>query len=142
MVNELRWQQRMENFERAFLLLEESLTDLDELSDLEKEGIVQRFEYTFELAWKTLKDYLAYTGIVPDQLTPRSVIKQAFSSRIIEDGQTWINMLEQRNLMAHTYSRKNFETAIQLITENYFSAIKQLFDLLKTQNLKTQNLET
>ena len=136
MVNEMRWQQRMENFERAFLLLEEALTDLDELSDLEKEGIVQRFEYTFELAWKTLKDYLEYTGIVLEQLTPRSVIKQAFASKIIADGQAWIDMLEQRNLMAHTYSKKNFETAIKLISESYFEAIAQVFKMLKTQCLE------
>jgi nucleotidyltransferase substrate binding protein (TIGR01987 family) len=136
MVNEMRWRQRLENFERAFLLLKEALTDLDELSDLEKEGIVQRFEYTFELAWKTLKDYLEYTGINLDQLTPRSVIKQAFSARIIEDGQAWIDMLEQRNLMAHTYSKKNFESAIKLISESYFAGIQQVFNLLKSQSME------
>lgn len=127
----------MENFERAFLLLKEALSDLDTLSDLEKEGIVQRFEYTFELAWKTVKDYLEYSGIELNQVTPRAVIKQAFASKIISDGNTWIDMLEQRNLMAHTYSRENFDTAIQLISEHYFAAIHQVYELLKTQCLES-----
>lgn len=68
--------------------------DVDEMSDLEKEGVVQRFEYTFELAWKTLKDYLVYSGVVLDQITPRKVIKEAFAAKIIDDGQIWIDMLE------------------------------------------------
>ena len=59
-------------------------------SDLEKQGIIRRFEIAFELAWKTLKDYLQFSGIVFDQITPRSVIKQGFSAKIVSDGQVWI----------------------------------------------------
>jgi len=128
----MRWKQRLENFERGMRLLKEAFdTHPDGLSDLEKEGVVQRFEYTFELAWKTLKDYLVYSGVAFDQITPRSVIKQAFAARIIKDGQMWIDMLEQRNLMAHTYDLETFETVFSSIEQRYVGALEQVFAWLK-----------
>jgi nucleotidyltransferase substrate binding protein (TIGR01987 family) len=132
MRNDIRWKQRFENFERAFLLLQEAFKkDPSEMSDLEKEGVVQRFEYTFELAWKTLKDYLDYSGVNFDQITPRSVIKEAFAAKIIKDGQTWIDMLEQRNLMSHTYDSGTFETVFRSISQHYLVALEQVFTWLK-----------
>jgi len=132
MRNDTRWKQRLENFERAFLLLQEAFKkDSAEMSDLEKEGAVQRFEYTFELAWKTLKDYLDYSGVVFDQITPRSVIKQAFAAKIVKDGQTWIEMLEQRNLMSHTYDSQKFDAAFSNIMQHYLVALEQVFTWLK-----------
>lgn len=128
----IRWKQRFENFESAFMLLKEAFErDISKMSDLEKEGVVQRFEYTFELGWKTLKDYLVYSGIVFDQITPRRVIKEAFAAKIIEDGQTWIDMLEQRKLMSHTYDRKTFDSVMCNITQRYFAALEQVFTWIK-----------
>ena len=133
----IRWKQRFDNFESAFTLLKEAFEkDIAEMSDLEKEGVVQRFEYTFELAWKTLKDYLIYSGIVFDQITPRRVIKEAFAARIIEDGQTWIDMLEQRNLMSHTYDKETFEGVIRNISQRYFAPLEQVFTWLKQKMLE------
>jgi nucleotidyltransferase substrate binding protein (TIGR01987 family) len=124
----IRWLQRFENFEKAFRLLSDALTKgVRELSDLEKEGVVQRFEYTFELAWKTLKDYLEYDGVIIDVSTPRSVIKKAFAAGIVKDGQAWIDMLESRNVMSHTYDEEVFEKSITEISENYFAVIKELY---------------
>jgi nucleotidyltransferase substrate binding protein (TIGR01987 family) len=137
MKNAVRWNQRFENFERAFLLLKEAFEkDIGGMSDLEKEGVVQRFEYTFELAWKTVKDYLIYSGVVFDQITPRSVIKQAFAAKIIEDGQTWIDMLEQRNLMSHTYDKEIFDIVVRNISQRYFVALEQVFTWLKQKTLE------
>ncbi len=137
MRNAVRWNQRFENFERAFLLLKEAFEkDIATMSDLEKEGVVQRFEYTFELAWKTLKDYLVYSGVAFDQITPRSVIKQAFAARIIEDGQTWIDMLEQRNLMSHTYDKETFDAVVRNISQRYFVALEQAYAWLKQRPLE------
>lgn len=101
------------------------------MSDLEKEGAIQRFEYTFELAWKTLMDYLIYSGVVFDQITPRSVIKQAFAAKIIRDGQVWIDMLEKRDLMSHTYDDESFQVAFSSIAQSYLAAIDQVFAWLK-----------
>jgi nucleotidyltransferase substrate binding protein (TIGR01987 family) len=137
MRDDVRWEQRFENFERAFLLLKEAFgQDAGEMSDLEKEGAIQRFKYTFELAWKTLKDYLVYSGVVFDQITPRSVIKQAFTAKIIKDGQTWIDMLEKRNLMSHTYDDESFQIAFSSISQSYLIAIEQVFTWLKARAQK------
>jgi nucleotidyltransferase substrate binding protein (TIGR01987 family) len=125
MSTELRWKQRFANFSRAFSQLEQAVSQIDSLSRLEKEGLVQRFEYTFELAWKTLKDYLESQSV--DAKFPREVIKQSFFYEIIADGETWMDMLEKRNLMAHTYDENNFLVAVQVIVQSYYPAIKQLY---------------
>lgn len=135
-MKQTRWQQRFENYTRAFHLLEKVFADksIDQFSELEKEGIVQRFEYTFELAWKTLKDYLEYSGVTLEQITPRYVIKQAFASKIIQNGQVWINMFEHRNLMSHTYNPKTFTKAIEAIANHYLIPLKQLHTLLSEKD--------
>ena len=122
---DIRWKQRFQNFKRAYNQLKASVEQVNELSDLEKEGMVQRFEYTFELAWKTIKDYLEAQEV--DAKFPRQAIKQAFLYEIIEDGETWMDMLEQRNLMAHTYEESIFKKAVEKITNDYFPAITQVW---------------
>ncbi len=97
--SDIRWQQRFDNFDRALGLLREALANGPAaLNQLEKEGVVQRFEYTLELAWKTIKDYLEESGVVLTAVTPRQVIKDAFAARILTDGQAWIDMVDHRNL--------------------------------------------
>ena len=102
MSEDVRWKQRFQNFDRAVVLLREALANNRTLSMLEKEGVIRRFEYTYELAWKTVKDYLKASGVVILPMTPRQVIKEAFAAKIITDGQVWINMLDNRNLLSHT----------------------------------------
>ena len=128
MNQDIRWQQRFENFERALGLLREALKDVESLSELEKEGLVQRFEYTLELAWNTLRDYLYYQGIAVEPATPRTVIKQAFKVGIIDDGQLWLEMIDHRNLLSHTYNMDLFSKAVLLIAARYCIA----FDALET----------
>ncbi len=125
---DIRWKQRFENFKKAFQQFSEAVSSVDKLSVLEKEGMVQRFEYTFELAWKTLKDFLDAKNV--DARYPREVIKKAFEYDIIEDGETWLEMLEQRNLMAHTYSEEIFTKAVQMICGKYYPAIEQVYGFL------------
>ncbi len=96
------------------------------LSALEKEGMIQRFEYALELAWKTLKDYLEYQGQLIDPVTPRNVIKTAFAARIISDGAVWIDMLNHRNLLSHTYDAKTFENVSIAIDEKYFPVLDKM----------------
>ena len=92
--------------------------------------MIQRFEYTFELAWKTLKDYLEESGLVISPITPREVIKQAFAAKILPDGQVWINMLDNRNLLTHTYDVSVFEQAVVAIAAFYLPALEQLHQFL------------
>ena len=104
MNTEIRWEYRFANFRRAYVLLSGAFDDgVEALSQLEREGVIQRFEYTFELAWLTLKDRLEYDGVALTTVTPRNVIRQAFHAKLIADGDAWIDMLTDRNLMSHTY---------------------------------------
>jgi nucleotidyltransferase substrate binding protein (TIGR01987 family) len=128
---DIRWRQRFQNFKKAFEQLRDSVLKVDELSDLEKEGMVQRFEYTFELAWKTLKDYLEEQQV--NAKFPREVIKQSFHYEIIQDGEIWMDMLEKRNLMAHTYEETIFRDSVQKIANEYFKAISQLYNFLQNK---------
>ena len=85
------------------------------MNQLEKEGVIQRFEYCFELAWKSVKDYLEESGIVFAIVAPRQVLKEAFAAKVLSDGQVWIDMLDHRNLLSHTYSLASFEAAVNAI---------------------------
>jgi nucleotidyltransferase substrate binding protein (TIGR01987 family) len=133
---DIRWQQRFQNFDRAVLLLREPIErDVTTLSSLEKEGTIQRFEFAVELAWKTLKDYLESEGRVIAPVTPRNVIKEAFAARILGDGQVWIDMLDHRNLLAHTYDAVEFDKAVLAIRDRYLGAFLTLHSWLKARAL-------
>jgi nucleotidyltransferase substrate binding protein (TIGR01987 family) len=129
MDSDIRWKQRFHNFEKAFNLLEESLAKQD-LSGLEQAGVIQIYEFTFELAWKTLKDYLEERAVIVKY--PRDTIKEAFKYEIIDDGDLWMDMLQKRNLMAHTYDESSADLAYQLIHEHYYRALKQVLLRLGT----------
>lgn len=133
---DIRWKQRFSNFSRALLLLREAMEqDLASLKQLEKEGIIQRFEYTFELAWKVLKDKMEFDGIVLDQISPKAVVRQAFASKYINDPDTWLRMIGDRNLMSHTYDFVKFEAVIQSIADAYLPMLDEwYFSLLMEAN--------
>lgn len=134
---DIRWKQRFQNFDRAFVLLRQALENGPEvLNPLEKEGVVQRFEYCFELAWKTVKDYMEQSGFVFATVAPRQVLKEAFAARIIADGQVWIDMLDHRNLLSHTYNQAGFEQAVEAIHSRYLAGFAALHEFLQEESLK------
>lgn len=134
---DIRWKQRFQNFDRAFVLLRQALENgASALSTLEKEGVIQRFEYSFELAWKTLKDFLEAGGLVISPVTPRQVIKEAFAAKVIADGQTWIDMLDHRNLLSHTYDFAVFDKAVEAIAAHYLPAMAALHESLFDQAME------
>ncbi len=120
---DIRWKQRFSNFKKAFIQLTEFI-DKEELNKFEVQGLIQCFEYTFELAWKTMKDYLEQEGF--EVKSPRSAIQTAFQIQLVTDGHTWIDALEKRNLMAHTYDEEKASEAEVLIRNNYYTLIKEL----------------
>lgn len=131
---DIRWQQRFANFKRAFSLLREAMEqDVDQLSQLEKEGIIQRFEYTFELAWKVLKDKMENDGLVIDKISPKAVIKQAYAAKYINDAETWLKMIGDRNLMSHTYDFLKFEAVIKTIAAEYLPMLQEWYLQLLTE---------
>ncbi|MBW2735733.1 MAG: nucleotidyltransferase substrate binding protein [Deltaproteobacteria bacterium] len=123
-----RWVYRFDNYKRAFVLLREAIETMEdrELTQLEKEGVIQRFEYTWELAWKVLKDYLEYEGVILDKITPAAVIKAAFTAKIIEEGELWMRALDARNKMSHTYNLAKFEEVIAAIRAEYLRLLDGL----------------
>jgi len=123
-----RWQQRFQNFEKAYNKLAEA-DDLIEYSELEKTGLIKTFEYTFELAWKTLKDILEFEGF--EVKSPREAIKQAFQTGYITDGDGWLDILDKRNLMTHTYDEETSQEVLDLIKNKYFDLMEQLYNTLK-----------
>lgn len=130
MEQDIRWQQRFDNLQRAFTFLQTACKQ-EEYTHLEEAGVVQSFEFTFELAWKTLKDYLEQKGLNPR--FPRDVIKDAFRMEIIDKGEIWIRMLEKRNELSHTYNESSARKAVQIIKQDYFPCILQLYNYLKKE---------
>lgn len=118
---EIRWRQRFDNFEKAFELLEENI-DIVNSTELERAGIIQFFEMAFELAWKVMKDYLEAEGF--QVKSPKEAIKQAFQAELVEDGQVWMEALEDRNLTAHTYDEATAIEITERIKVNYFPALQ------------------
>src|SRR6266404_2985533 len=134
---DIRWKQRFQNFDRAYFLLSEALEGGSAaLNQLEKEGAIQRFEYSFELAWKTIKDFLEDGGMVFATITPRQVLKDAFAAKMIADGQVWIDMLDHRNLLSHTYNSASFEKAVEAVATRYLPAMKTLHEFFLKESLK------
>jgi nucleotidyltransferase substrate binding protein (TIGR01987 family) len=104
------------------------------LNDLEKEGTVQRFEYTVELAWKSLKDYLEFSGVELASVTPKSVMKAAFAARVITDGQLWIDMIDHRNLLSRKYDPALLGPGLKEIEHRYLPALEELHRYLEEQD--------
>lgn len=128
MNREVRWHYRFRNFSRAYILLSEATErEVGALNQLEREGVIQRFEYTFELAWNTLKDRLEYAGVALTEVTPRNVIRQAFAAKLIADAETWTDMLVDRNLMSHTYDFARFEAVINNIRDRYMAVLEEMY---------------
>ncbi|MFH1050586.1 MAG: HI0074 family nucleotidyltransferase substrate-binding subunit [bacterium] len=122
---DIRWEQRFDNLEKAFIKYESAIKDFENLSDLSKEGLVQRFEYTLELFWLTMKDFLENQGVIAK--FPREVIKKSFQFEIIDDGEIWMDMLEKRNLLSHTFDEENFNMALELIVNKYYDSMLKAY---------------
>ena len=119
-MEDIRWQQRFQNFLRAFALLQEAviLTQQRDLSDLEKQGLIQRFEFTHELAWNVLKDYFENQGNF--NLTgSRDATREAFNKGLITDGEEWMEMIKSRNQSTHTYQEEVANQLQDKIVKNY-----------------------
>ena len=111
---DIRWQQRFHNFLKAFSLLEQAVMQCKKsgLSDLEEQGLIQRFEFTHELAWKVLKDYFEYQGN-SDITGSRDATREAFNRGIIQDGEAWMEMIKSRNKSSHTYNEDTAKEIVQ-----------------------------
>jgi nucleotidyltransferase substrate binding protein (TIGR01987 family) len=134
---DIRWQQRFSNYRRALNQLEKFIAKGD-LSELEEQGLIKAFEYTFELAWNTLKDYLEYQGIF-NITGSRDVIREAFKNNLIEEGEIWMKMITSRNMTVHSYNEATAAEISSAILDEYFDLFKKLEAKLETLISGTQN---
>lgn len=127
MNEDIRWQQRLSNYSKALAELESAveLSRKKALSKLEEQGLIQCFEYTHELAWKTLKDFLENRG-VQNLFGSKDTTREAFKLGIIRDGEVWMDMIKSRNLTSHTYDEEIADKIAQNILHSYFSPLKEL----------------
>ena len=130
---DVRWKQRFQNFKKALITLK-SAVDLAakrDLTDLEKQGVIQGFEFTFELAWNVLKDYLEEQGIT-GLIGSKNAIRQAFNKELIEDGEIWIKMVHDRNLASHIYDEDTAEDLFAAIKDIYYYQFNKLAEKMNT----------
>ncbi|MEZ0484364.1 nucleotidyltransferase substrate binding protein [Fibrella aquatica] len=122
-----RWEQRFVNYRKALAKLREvsGVEGVEHFSELEREGIIQRFEYTYELAWKTLQDYLRYKGYI-DIAGPNPVLTQAIQDGYIADADGWRQMKKARELSSHTYDSAIANEVVEAILQFYFNLLDAL----------------
>lgn len=130
---DIRWIQRFHNFSKALSQLAEAvdLAGQRELSKLEKQGIVQAFEFTHELAWNTLKDFLENRG-AQNIYGSKDATREAFKAGLIENGETWMDMIKSRNQTTHTYDEAIVAEIVNAIMSSYFAE----FNVLQTRMSK------
>jgi nucleotidyltransferase substrate binding protein (TIGR01987 family) len=131
-MKDIRWKQRFANFNKALIQLE-NFVQKQELNELEKQGLIKAFEYTYELAWKTLQDLLKEKGF-EDSIGPKPVIDQSFQIGYIESGEGWVKMHKSRNLSAHTYDQIIADEIIVNIKKEYIYLFKELKIKLEKEN--------
>lgn len=128
---EVRWHQRFSNYKKALTQLTDAveLAQERELSELEQQGLIQAFEYTHELAWNTIKDFLEYRG-TSDIFGSRDATRAAFNLGLIKEGAIWMDMIQSRNKTSHTYDEETANEIASAIVENYFAEFIKLRDTL------------
>ncbi|WP_038069579.1 MULTISPECIES: nucleotidyltransferase substrate binding protein [Thermoanaerobacterium] len=116
---------KLENFIKALDRLKEGLLQYDEEDELQRDGIIQRYEFTFELAWKTLKEIFEDEGLIGLN-SPKTVLREAYSSGLIDDEKIWLDMLVDRNATSHIYSQSNAIEICKRIKEIYVDKLEKL----------------
>jgi len=153
MENDIRWQQRFSNFVKALTKLEQAVSyikndlikteELNQnsvivLDEMIKEGLIQRFEYTHELAWNVMKDYAEYQGNSTVGGS-RDATREAFQLKLISDGHIWMDMIVSRNKTSHTYNEEIADEIYFKILDNYFPAILEFNKNMENKRNESQN---
>jgi len=128
---DIRWKQRFKNFEQAFCRLQEAIKQ-DNLNELERNGLIQRFEFTIELAWKVMKDFLEEKGFA-FKPSPKDTFRQAQEARYIDYAQSLIDALNMRNELSHDYDGELFKLSEIELRNEIFPAIEKLHNFFANE---------
>jgi len=126
-LQDIRWKQRFQNFTKALQTMRDAveLSRSRDLSDLEQQGLIQGFEFTHELAWKVLKDYLEEQGFI-DIIGSKNATREAFKEGLLEDGQVWMDMIKARNETSHTYNIALADKIATQVLFQFYPAFEQM----------------
>jgi nucleotidyltransferase substrate binding protein (TIGR01987 family) len=127
---DIRWKQRFASYAKAFSQLEKFIEKGEGLNELEEQGMIQAFEYNFELAWNLIKDYYEYQGSTGIQGS-RDAFRLAFNRGLIKDGEGWMKMIESRTKTSHTYNTKTADEIVAAILGSYFQLFKALHETME-----------
>jgi len=128
--DDIRWVQRFDNYQRALAQLTKFI-DKGELNELEEQGLIQAFEYTHELAWNVLRDYLREQGN-PNIHGSRDATREAFKLELIRDGDSWMDMIRDRNQTSHTYNQETAQAIANNITGRFFTLFVMLQEKMRS----------
>ncbi len=134
---DIRWIQRFNNFVKALNQLTKFI-NAGELNELEKQGLIQSFEYTHELAWKTIKDFLEDQG-VQEIYGSKNATREAFKLGLLENGEVWMDMIKSRNLTSHTYNEDTTEKITHSIVGKYFEQFNLIYEKFSTLKQKEES---
>lgn len=135
-----RWEQKLSNYRKALHRLAEvvNVAKARELNDFEADGMIQRFEFTFELAWKLLKSYAEYQGVDKEIMGSRDAIRWAFENGLITDSNVWMEMIKRRNDTSHTYDEDTASEVVDRIEDVYYQCFVYLFEKMKSLSSQTE----
>jgi nucleotidyltransferase substrate binding protein (TIGR01987 family) len=133
-MDDIRWHQRLINYRKAFNQLEKAVK-MPSFSEIEREGLIQRFEYTYELAWNLLKDYLEEKGNTDIQGS-KDAIRMAFGFGLIENGEMWMEMVKSRRLSSHTYNENTANEIARSVVNDYYPLFLELMRRMEREAKK------
>ena len=133
MNEDIRWKQRFQNYKKALATMKSAveLASSRELSDLEKQGVIQGFEFTFELAWNVMKDYLEEKGI-SGIIGSKDTVRHSFNKGLIKDGQVWMDIIRDRNTASHVYDEETANELFHEIINNYYCKFNALAEKMSS----------
>jgi nucleotidyltransferase substrate binding protein (TIGR01987 family) len=132
---DVRWKQRFQNFSKAMAQLQKFIDKGENLNELEEQGMIQAFEYTFELAWNLIKDYYEFQGASNIQGS-RDAFRLAYNRGLISDGDTWMKMIESRTRTSHTYNEETADEIAQAVLQQYYQLFLNLLNTMGEINRK------
>ena len=128
-----RWEQKLNSYRKALKRLSEvvSVMETRPLNEFEADGLIQRFEFTFELAWKLVKSYAEYQGIDKEIMGSRDAVRWAFDNGLVDDSDVWMEMIKRRNDTSHTYDEETAKEVVASVKDAYFEAFVNLYQRMK-----------